>query len=302
VIAGNGPDWPGGIPTKVKIINDIRATIQDVRDLPTLPTIAVEVMTIAANRQSSVGDLVSVINVDVGLTGKILRTANSAFYGVPRKIDTLKMALMILGMDEISNLAATASILKLFQKSQLAKGFDISHFWYHSAAVAELTAGLYERLRLPRPSGSYVAGLLHDVGRLIIFQYFNSYHAQIDELISQGYPNFKAEIAVLGVDHGHVGSWVARRWNLPEDMVNAIAQHHVRAADVQMYSEPAIIDRADQLFYLISNKSSEETIAFLRDSEDWQSWLGARGGTIASFVQDMVHRLERASLLLELLK
>lgn len=287
----------------IRIVTEIRTTIQEVRDLPTLPTIAMQVMRITSNKESGINDLVEVIEVDVALTGKILRTANSAYYGVPRKIDSLKMALMIVGMEEIGNLVATASVLKVFPVRPGSSPFDLSRYWFHCAAVADLTLGLYENLGVAKPGGVYVAGLLHDIGRLVLHQYFNHHHIAIFERMKRdNLRPAQAEMAEIGVDHGHIGAWLIQRWNLPEEIITAVAQHHIRPEDSPIHGLSAVIDHADTLFYEMENRKPEELIEYLRDSEKWQAWLGARSVTIPTMVQDLYRRLDRANRLLEMLK
>jgi len=288
---------------KVRIVTEIRSAVQEVRDLPTLPNIAIQAMRIASNKNSSAVELEKVINVDVALTGKILRTANSAYYGVPRKIDSLRMALVVIGMDEISNLVTTSSILKMFPSRPGIQTFDVAQFWFHSAAVAELTTGLYDVLSLPRPGAAYVSGLLHDLGRLILYQYFNHYHVKIMELIERRrIPTHQTEIEVIGVDHGHIGGWLIQRWNLPEEIINAVSQHHIRPQDTPQYSLPVMIDRANSLFYHLMNSQPDETAAFLRDDRDWQEWIGSRGAPISTIVANLFGRLDRARSLLDMMR
>lgn len=288
---------------KVAIVTEIRSTIQDVRDLPTLPNIAFEVMKFAGNPTKGITDLVEVMEVDVALTGKVLRTANSAYYGVPRKIDSLRMALVVIGMDEISNLVTTASVLKAFPARPGGSEWDAAAFWFHSAAIAELTTGLYDALAVPRPTGAYVAGLLHDIGRLVLHQYFHPYLMECDTLAEkEGIPRHRAEQQLLGVDHGHVGAWLAQRWNLPEEISGSIAQHHIRPADAPTHGLSAVIDQADRLFYIMQGRAPEQVAELLRDDNAWREWIGSRGGTTAALVQALSNKMERATRLLDMLK
>ncbi len=288
---------------KIAVITEIRTMIQQVRDLPTLPSIVFEVLKIAGKPDANINDMVRVMEVDVAMTGKILRTANSAYYGVPRKIDSLRMALVVIGMDEISNLVTTASILKAFPAQSGGDDWDAKNFWFHSAAVAELTTGLYDVLNLPKPSGAYVAGILHDVGYLMLHQYFNQYWSACQKFAhKEGIPTFRAEQQLLGVDHGHIGAWLVQRWNLPEEISTAVAQHHIRPADSPEYSLSAVVDFADRLFHRMHNKSPEKVALELREDKSWREWIGSRTAATPALVQELYGRLERATRLLEIMK
>ncbi len=288
---------------KIAIITEIRTMIQEVKDLPTLPSIAFEVLKIAGKPNSNTNDLARVMEVDVAMTGKILRTANSAYYGVPRKIDSLRMALVVMGMDEISNLVTTASILKAFPTDSGMDDWDPKYFWFHNAAVAELTTGLYDVLTLPKPTGAYVAGILHDIGHLLLHQYFNRYWTACQTLATkEGTPTFQAELHLLGVDHGHIGAWLIQRWNLPDEISTAVAQHHIRPADSPQYGLSTVIDFADRLFHRMYNRAPEQVIEELRENKEWREWIGSRTGTTTALVQELYGRVDRASRLLEIMK
>lgn len=271
-------------------------------DLPSLPSVAMEVMKRVSDPNTGVIDLVEAIQVDVGLTGRLLRTANSAYYGVPRKIDSLRMALMVIGMEEISSIVTAASVMKMFSPKQDGPKLDIPAFWLHSASVAELTLGLYEFVAMPKPTGAYVAGLLHDIGVLVLHQNFPDLRAATLKLVSDGrLASARAEVEIIGVDHGHIGAWLIQRWNLPEEIINGVAQHHIRPQDISIYSLPAMIDRADSLFYMLQSNPAEVAVNTIRDSESWQEWISSRGSTIPVLVEKAQKRLERASSLLEAL-
>lgn len=248
-------------------------------------------------------DLVDVIEEDMALSARILRIANSAYYGVPRKIDNLKLALVILGMDEIANMVMTISVLRIFPASRNEDIFDISSFWRHSAATAEITMGLYEGLRLPRPSSAYAAGLLHDVGKLILDQYFRKYFiACMKKAVKDDIMLAKAELQVLGVDHGHIGSWLTQRWNLPEEICKAIAQHHLRPASSDAFSLAGVIDWADRLFYLMEDTPASVVAKILNADPDWQEWQDGRVKNTDYFVNILFERVNRSLRLIQIIR
>jgi len=258
---------------KSRIIADIRSVIQDVRDLPTLPTLALEVRRLVDDPSSNISDLVERVQQDIALSSRILRIANSAYYGIPRKVDNLKMAIVILGVREVVNLVTSVSVFKMFKEQNLAESMDIGEFWVHCATCAELTMGLYKVLKTNLPSSAYIAGLLHDIGKLVLSQHFQEYHdACIKYAAENKLRTVDAEIKLLGIDHGHIGSWLTQRWNIPEDITEAIAQHHIRPPDSPKTGLPSIIDWADRLYYLMKNRDRDETIKVLKAAPQWKAW------------------------------
>lgn len=287
---------------KTEIINQIRITLDEIRDLPTLPSVAQEAHRIIADPNSNMSDLVRIIETDLALTSRILRISNSAYYGVPRKIDNLKMALVILGMKEINNLVITISVMRLFPTDSEYTTFDIPRFWKHSAICAELTVGLYEGLRMHPPSSAYITGLLHDIGKLILAQYFFDYFLEclrmaVDEELSLA----ESEIEILGIDHGHIGSWLTKRWNIPDEINEAIAKHHLRPADSPRFDLSAVVDWADRLFYLMEGRSPTEVAMLLEKDPDWNAWKGGAGFPTNRLVSMLYERLNRSLTLINIL-
>ena len=272
------------------------------RDLPTLPTVAYEVYRLIRDPDSNMGDLVEVIEEDVALSSRVLRIANSAYYGVPRKIDNLKMAMVILGMNEVNNMVTTVSVFSLFPEQPGETFFDLKSFWRHSAACAELTVGLFEGLKMICPSSAYIAGLLHDIGKLVLNQYFREYfvtcmnYAREHQITLAG-----AEVKLIGVDHGHVGSWLSKRWNIPEEINQAIAQHHVRPADSPPYDLPTVIDWADRLYYMMEGRNIDETVELLNDDHKWKEWHGSRGRPTVDLIKLLYERIDRSLKLIEII-
>jgi putative nucleotidyltransferase with HDIG domain len=291
----------GSFDEKARQIDLIRRTIQELRDLPTLPLIAVEVRRLASDPNKGVAQLVEVVEEDVALTSRILRIANSPYYGVPRKISNLKMAMVILGMREIINLVTTISVVRLFP-DRGGHPFDLQTFWKHSAATAELTSGLVEALRIPSSGSAYIAGLLHDIGKLVLSQFFRDQFVQSMNLSQeQKIPLPEAELRVIGVDHGHVGSWLIQRWNIPEEIGQAVAQHHIRPPTAPAHSLPVVIDWADRIEHLFENRTVEEVTAELAGNPHWLSWYGEQRTLLPDLVSRFKVRLDRSIMMMGIL-
>jgi len=291
-----------GAEDKAAIINRVRQTIQDLRDLPTLPTIALEVRRLISDPKTNMAELVEVIEEDLALTGRILRIANSAYYGVPRKIDNLKMALVILGMTEISNLIMTITVFRLFPDRPGQRSLDLTSFWRRSAICAEITIGLFEQLKTPPPSGAYIAGLLHDLGMLLLDQHFHDLYVKcLESSESDKTTMLEAELKVIGVDHGHIGSWLTKRWNIPEEITLAIAQHHIRPAETNPYSLSVVVSWADKLSYMLDGHSPEEAAKLLAGDQDWHNWFPVKSASTTDVVSRLQARLDRSLTMIQLL-
>ncbi len=219
----------------------LKEKVQNIIQLPALPTIAVEVASLIDNPNTSVSKLTRVISADQVLTAKVLKIANSPFYGFQRKISTLDFAIMVLGFDSLKEILISISLISAFKKKE-DKYFNSKEFWEHSLATGIAARTLARQLGYRISGESFVAGLIHDIGILVTHQYFHEDYKQIVDAVTGGKSTFEdMEKTVLMATHGDIGAWLAERWNLPEQLIEAIKFHH----------KPGLAERNPQLTALI---------------------------------------------------
>jgi len=199
----------------------------NVEEFPTLPIIVTKVIEVCENEDSEVDDLAEVISKDQSITARILKLANSAYYGYLRKVNTISKAVTILGFDTIKSLSISASVFDTFKKIKSNYYFDRCQFWIHSIGVAVIARQIARHLKIKDIEIAFLNGLLHDIGKL----FFESYYiAQYEEVMKEVTVNRclirEAEIKVLGVSHNEVGGWLTNRWKFPPELVNPIQFHH----------------------------------------------------------------------------
>lgn len=203
----------------------IRRITDSLISLPTLPTIIAKMLELVDNPKTSASSLSGLIMQDQVLTARILKLANSSFYAFPRQIATVKLALIVLGFESVKEMALSLSVLNSF-KSENNKHFDTSQFWHHSISVGAGSRMLARETCYRLAGEAFVAGLLHDIGKLVLNQYLPEEFAEVQTRIwDQGQPCEEAEKIVLGVTHAEIGAWLAERWNLPVNLVEAIRWH-----------------------------------------------------------------------------
>jgi putative nucleotidyltransferase with HDIG domain len=231
--------------------------VSRIKTLPTLPEVITRLMRVMDNPVSSAADVSKVIASDQALMARVLRIVNSAFYGLPRRVSTLTQATVVLGMNAIKNMAMSVSIFDTFRSDSEADTlFSREQFWNHSLGVAAASKVLARHVRYPVPEEAFMAGLIHDIGKVAIDQYLHSSFLQIVKIVHQEELTFRqAEVKVLGVDHSELGGWIAEKWNLPPQLVEAIACHHApfraktSAKLTAMVSLSDAIARNEQLGY-----------------------------------------------------
>ncbi|HEY3293976.1 MAG TPA: HDOD domain-containing protein [bacterium] len=208
-------------------LKQVKDQILAAGDLPTLPLIALQVSRLASNPLTGMSEIVRIIRNDPALTAKILRVANSAFYGMPRRIESLNMALVVLGMRELNNLVTCITVLKTFPPVPGSQHFDRRAFWEHSAGCGEIARVIATRLHLRLHGVEFTAGLLHDVGKIVFEQHLhNDFMAAVNLAAEEHLSSVEAEGRKMGVDHAEIGSWLAEVWCLPPSIVEAIRYHH----------------------------------------------------------------------------
>lgn len=226
----------------------LKRITQSIIGLPTLPTVITQLMTLIDSPKTSGRQVAQVISTDQALTAKILKLANSSFYGFPREISTVQHAVVILGFETVKSLGLSVSVLQRFSGPSDNTQFDRQGFWEHSIACGVSARLLAGKLRYRLPGEAFAAGILHDVGKLILSQYFPAEFAQvIERMRTDDIYIGKAEELVLGLTHSEVGSWLAEKWNLPGKLVDAIAYHHTPGRLTRNAELPALIHLADFL-------------------------------------------------------
>ncbi len=224
-----------------------------VNDLPALPTIVNDVMKLTEDPNSTVKDLERVIMKDPGLTTRILRLANSVHYGYARRISTISEASILLGFEAIKSMTLAASVNGLMIKKVPGYGLNENELWIQSQSCALISRYIAKKLRYPYADLAYVAGLLRDIGKVIISYYLVDYSKEIMIKLEEN-PNLSfvdAEETVLGFNHSQIGAKVAKKWNLPDELIEAIEYHHDPEKATVNYKLTAIIHLADAITMML---------------------------------------------------
>lgn len=203
--------------------------IESIDQLPSLPAIVTRLIQVVNSPDSSAEDAASLIERDPALTSKMLRLANSAFYGIPRTISSVSSAVVILGFNTIKSLVLSASVIKIFPTAG-APTFDRSRFWRHSIVTAMAARALVKsvlQVKLIDPESAFCAGILHDIGKLVFEQYVHDdYQTTCQVARDKDIPLHRAERHVMGTDHAGIGKLLAERWALPVELEHSIVSHH----------------------------------------------------------------------------
>lgn len=216
-------------------------------DLPSLPTLLMEALQYATEKQD-LSVLADKIAQDPSMVARILRIANSPFYGMPREIGSLREAIVLLGVNRVRDMLLSAYFLKILPAQH--NDFDYPWFWRHSLAVADCARQLGMHTGISQDI-AFTAGLLHDIGRLVTAFVFPDEYSR---LTKEPNPNeLETEQRIVGFDHVEIGSKVAQLWNFPLAIQEAIEQHETppapgaaKSLGLLTYTANLLIKQAEQ--------------------------------------------------------
>ena len=209
----------------------MRDLIGGIRNLPTLPIVIARLTRLLADPETSVKQVTEVLAEDQALTAKILKLANSAYYGFPGQIASVDHAVVMLGFGGVRDVALSASVIDLFRFSpkhaeELGARFAAPRFWEHSIAVGVATRMLARGRNLADPEEAFVAGLLHDIGKLIMVEHLADEFLEIlRDCQRRGRPFVAAE-ADREISHAALGRLLIDEWKLPERISGPVGFHH----------------------------------------------------------------------------
>jgi putative nucleotidyltransferase with HDIG domain len=245
----------------------IRGTVE----VGTVQTMYFRLTEVIDHPLSSAADVGRVIAEDPGLTARLLRLVNSPIYGFPSRIDTVTQAISVVGMVQLRDLAIGTAFMRLFTKvpAHLA---DMDSFWRHSIACGLAARLLASQRREANVERFFVAGLLHDIGRPIIYTRAAAEAEQAHgHAMASGRLLFDAEQEVLGFHHAAVGAALLDRWRLPAMLVEAVAWHHSPHLAQRFPIETATIHVADVLANALALGTSGERLVPALDRAAWEA-------------------------------
>lgn len=250
---------------------DAERIVTNVLKVAALPAIAMKFSEAIRDPLTSNQDLENIVSEDSALAAKVLMIANSALFNFPSKIDTISNAITIIGHKQLSEIILSCSIVSMF-KDIPQDVIDMEQFWRHSIAVATAARILASSRREQNIEKYFTAGLLHDIGKLIIFVEAPKYAFEVLHKCSESNElMYKVEKDVLGFDHAKLGAMLLKKWKLPEDVVSAVYYHHMPSIASANIVGPAIIHIADMLSHALQFGSSGEEFVPTLNEKAWKA-------------------------------
>jgi HD-like signal output (HDOD) protein len=222
------------------------------------------------NPKTSAASLARLISADQSLTAKILKMANSAYYGFPREISTVNMAIVIMGFNAVRDMGLSLSVFDVFREAPANRTFDLNRFWEHSIACGVASKTIARRHHHRFAGEAFVAGLLHDIGKVVLNQYMHAEFMEIMDRTARGQTLDEAEIEVVGVGHGQIGGWLADKWRLPLDIAESIRCHHFPRDAIRNPLLSAIVSLGNYICHSSSLGLSGRQNPIVPDENTWK--------------------------------
>lgn len=247
-------------------VNEILARISGLKPMP---AVAMRLLEAAQDPNADLGKVVSWIEKDPAITTNLLKLCNSPFYGVRREVTSVRQAASLLGMKQVVQLAFTVLASRYLSSAQPGYALGAGELWRASIATAIAAETIAQEVRYPNPSTAYTAGLLQDLGKVVVAEFLEGELSQIWGLIDQGEcQSFEeAEQRVVGMTHPEVGAILLERWGFPPSLVEAIRTHHRPAQAVLDPALSRICHLADAFAMTLGMGLGADGLAYVLDGE-----------------------------------
>jgi HD-like signal output (HDOD) protein len=225
-----------------------------ISEVSSLPAVAMRIIEVANNESTGAVDLLEAVRFDAALSTRIMRTVNSSYYALQNKVADLKLAITLLGFKEIRNLAMTAYVAQLFKRGRGHGRYTREGLWDHMIATGTVARVISDFSGQASPREAYLAGLLHDLGLILIDQYLNQPFCQVIDALEEDESVCDVEREILGFDHTELGAYVAERWSLPEHIAATVRYHHEPLAYEGEYRELVCVVALADFFCNMKNR------------------------------------------------
>jgi len=245
-------------------MTNLNGIVEQINLLEPIPAIASQIMTKSEDPDSSLAEIADLIVKDPALTANLLKICNSAYFGLPRKVESVQNAVAWLGLDQIVELVLTNSVSDNFNKGLQGYGLGEGELWRHAVTSAHVAKNLARRYGVSQNKHLiYTAALLKDIGKLILGRFVAFSFEKINILVhSQGYSFNDAEKNVIGMNHEELGAMVGEKWSFSEKLIYIIRHHHLTDESARQDLETTLIYLADIICMMMGICSGTDGLSY----------------------------------------
>jgi putative nucleotidyltransferase with HDIG domain len=223
-----------------------------------MPKAGAKLRALLDQKNVPLAEIEKILRHDPGLAANVLRLANSAYFGIPAKVTTLKHAIILLGVKRFSKIAVAASMNKIMANAVEGYGLSPGELWLHSIAVSTTAEALAKNRKMDETNDFFTPALLHDLGKLVLGKFLKAEQQKIDGFVENGVPFAIAEKEVLKTDHAEIGALILSKWSFPDDLIHAVRWHHYPQGLENSNLHPEIVYLANLLCYSNPDGKSDQ--------------------------------------------
>lgn len=205
---------------------NVKDLLSKIKSFPSMPATGAKMLKILENPETTVDEIEDVLRHDPGLTGNVLKLANSAYFGIPGKVASTRQAVLLLGLRKLIQLVIASCVNAVMDKPVPGYNLPPGDLWRHSIAVSIAAEALVKDSHNVESEDIFTPALLHDIGKLVLGHFIKEEQEDIDKIASSGVPYAVAEKTVLGTDHAEVGAQMLTQWSFPREVIDAVRWHH----------------------------------------------------------------------------
>jgi len=263
----------------------------NVKSFPSIPFVASKIFGMLDDEDVSAEEIEKEVKYDAGLTANILKMANSAYFGFPAKVGSLKQAVVLMGANRVKQLLLASCMNAIMDKE--IEGYDLpsGELWRHSIAVSVTAEEMVKELKFNDSEDVFTAALLHDIGKLALGRFVKDEIKEIEEESLKSKSFVEAERVVLGTDHAEVGALILKEWAFPDDIINTVRWHHAPDESENSSRMLDIVHVANVLCLMIGIGSGREGLRY-EVTQSALERLGLKLGHLESIASRTLHSIE----------
>jgi putative nucleotidyltransferase with HDIG domain len=282
-------------------MTDLRDIIAQIDLLEPVPPVAAQILALADDPNSSLTEISELIIHDPALTANLLKICNSAFFSLSRRIDSVRDAISLVGLDQIVELVLFNSLSSNFNKELVGYGLGERELWRHAVSSAHVAAMLADRFGASQNKHLiFTAALIKDIGKLILGRFVAFSYEQINILVhSKGQSFNDAEHAIIGMNHEELGAMVAKRWNFSEKLIYVMRHHHLSDESARQDLETVLVYLADLICMMLGVCTGADGLSY-RFYSDVLNQLSLNGNDLQGIIAEAGKSQQQVEVLLAL--
>jgi len=244
-------------------MTSLQTLMKEIKDLKPIPAVAHQLLAVVDNPDSSMQDIANVIQYDPVITASILKTCNSAYFGLKNPAESIKDAVNMLGTDQVIELALLKSGAQALSGSQEGYGLAEGDMWKYSVSSAVVAKQVAVKLSLKNKNTIFTSALVKDIGKIVLEKYVSKKSQEITDLVEKKNFSFlEAEKKALGIDHAELGALIAKMWKFSPRMIKIIRHHHLSDESMIKDKEIAAVYLSDCICMMIGQGVGSDGLSY----------------------------------------